>query len=291
MSRTLAPALPRPADPGARAASLLPLFQRLTALSPSSIAWKNADPALAGVGDVDWVAPSETWEAIVSEVRAWATHVGLGPVVVCRHVPDGMFVVALDAEREFFQLDVRSRATYRGATVFRAHDLVPMAEMDPRGFRTLRPGAEGLLKLVLKGVDRASRPRPQNLRKECVLELMGRDAAGVRQAAALFGPVRGALIAAAESYLAGRWNRPAVVAVELACRLKALRAPSVAVARARFRVLSMRRCPVIRASIAGHRHPPAEYAEWLRRVAASHQTFGLDETTPAAHPDPDHGRE
>ena len=123
----------------------------------------------------------------MSEVRAWATHVGLGPVVVCRHVPDGMFVVALDAEREFFQLDVRSRATYRGATVFRAHDLVPMTEMDPRGFRTLRPGAEGLLKLVLKGVDRAGRPRPQNLRKECVLELMGRDAAGVRQAAALFG--------------------------------------------------------------------------------------------------------
>ena len=291
MSRTLAPALPRPADPGARAASLLPLFRRLTALSPSSIAWKNADPALAGVGDVDWVAPSETWEAIVSEVRAWAMHVGLGPVVVCRHVPDGMFVVALDAEREFFQLDVRSRATYRGATVFRAHDLVPMAEMDPRGFRTLRPGAEGLLKLVLKGVDRAGRPRAQNLRKECVLELMGQDAAGVRQAAALFGPVRGALVAAAEGCLAGRWNRPAVVAVELACRLKALRAPSVAVARARFRVQSMRRCPVVRASITGHRHPPAEYAEWLRRVVASHQTFGLDETTPAAHPDPDHGHE
>ena len=146
MSRTLAPTLPRPGIPGARAASLLPLFRRLTTLSPASIAWKNADPALAGVGDVDWVAPSETWDAIVSEVRAWATQVGLGPVVVCRHIPDGMFVLALDAEREFFQLDVRSRATYRGATVFRAHDLVPMAEMDPRGFRTLRPGAEGLLK-------------------------------------------------------------------------------------------------------------------------------------------------
>jgi len=291
MSHTLAPAPPRPADPGARAASLLPLFRRLTALSPSSIAWKNADPALAGVGDVDWVAPSETWEAIVSEVRAWATHVGLGPVVVCRHVPDVMFVVALDEDREFFQLDVRSRATYRGATVFRAHDLVSMAEMDPRGFRTLRPGAEGLLKLVLKGVDRAGRPRPQNLRKECVLELMGRDPAGVQQAAALFGPVRGAVLAAAESCLTGRWNRTAAVAVELACRLKALSAPSVAVARARFRGLSMRRCPVVLASIAGHRHPPADYAEWLRRVAASHQTFGLDDTAPAAHPVPNYGRE
>ena len=33
------------------------------------------------------------------------------------------------------------------------------------------------------------------------------------QAAALFGPARGALVSAAESYLAGRWNRAAVVTV------------------------------------------------------------------------------
>jgi hypothetical protein len=260
---------------------LLPLFRRLTALSPASIAWKNADPALDGVGDVDWVARSETWESIVGEVRAWAARVGLGPVVVCRHFPDGMFIIALDEDREFFQLDVRSRATYRGGTVFRAHDLEPMAEMDPRGFRKLRPGAEGVLKLVLKGVDRVGRPRARNLAKECVLELMREDAAGVRQAAALFGPARDALVSAAESYLAGRWNRPAVMAVEMACRLRALGSPGVALTRARFRVGSMRRCPVLRASIEGHRHPPADYAEWLRRVAATHQTFPVDDTTPA----------
>jgi hypothetical protein len=109
----------------------------------------------------------------------------------------------------------------------------------------------------------------------------------VRQAAALFGPARGALASAAESYLAGRWNRAAVAAVEIACRLRALRSPRIALARARFRGLSMRRCPVLGASIGGHRYPPADYAEWLRRVAATHPTFSVGGITSDAHVDSD----
>jgi len=273
MHQTLPPAVPPTADRHDRVAPLLPLFRALTALSPDSLVWKNADPALAGDGDVDWVAPPGCWDAIVERVRAWAAEGGLGPVVVCRHVPDGMFVIALRGGGEFFQLDVRSRATYRGGTVFRVQDLLPMTEMDARGFRTLRPGAEGLLKLVLKGSDRAGGQRTRNLQSERVLELISQDATGVRQAAALFGMARGALVAAAERFRAGGWSRPAMLTVELSCRLRALSEPRVAFGRARLRSASMKRCPVLRASIEGRRHPPANHTAWLRQVAESHEIF------------------
>jgi hypothetical protein len=263
---------------------LLPLVRSLTALSPSCVVWKNADLALAGIGDIDLVASAGVWDSIVGQVRAWAVEAGLGPVVVCRHLPDGMFVIALNGEREFFQVDVRSRATFRGSTVFRVQDLAPMTEMDRRGFRRLRPGAEGLLKLVLKGLDRGGRPRSENLQSEGVLELIASDAPGVREAAALFRPVSNALMAGAECFRAGAWNRPAMLAVEIACRLKALSQPRVAFGRACFRAFHMKRCPLLRASIQGHRRPPLDYAGWLSRVAGTHPVFGLDASSPARGP-------
>ena len=182
---------------------MLPLFRTLTELSPSSLVWKNADTALAGIGDVDWMAPQITWASIIAQVRRWAAEAGLGPVIVCNHVPEGMFVIALDGYNEFFQLDVRSNASFRGATVFSAEDLVDMASMDPRGFRRLRPGAEGLLKLVLKGLAWGGRPRVAKLQSEGVLPLIVQDAVGVRDAAALFNPASNALISAAEGFTHG----------------------------------------------------------------------------------------
>ncbi len=265
---------PRSAAPRDCSALLLPLFRSLTVLSPVSAVWKNADSALAGIGDVDWMVPAGAWDAIIGQVGAWAAEAGLGPVIVCRHIPDGMFVIALDHDREFFQLDVRSRVTFRGATVFRAEDLESMTAMDPRGFRRLRPGAEGALKLVLKGLDWGGRPRPDKLRSEGVLELIDQDPVGVRQGAALFGLAGTALVAAAESYRGFGWDRRAMLTVEAACSLRALREPGVALARARFRAVHMKRCPVLQASVRGRRHPPADYAAWLARVEATHHVFG-----------------
>ena len=49
----------------------LPLLQRLTALSPSALVWKNASSALRGHGDLDLIAPSSDWNAIEVEFRRW----------------------------------------------------------------------------------------------------------------------------------------------------------------------------------------------------------------------------
>ncbi len=268
------------ADHRDRASVLLPLFRSLSALCPSSAVWKNADPALAGVGDVDWVAPAGVWDAIVDQVRTWAPTAGLGPVVVCRHLPDGMFVLALDGAREFFQLDLRCRATFRGSTVFRVEQLAAMTTMDPRGFRRLRPGAEGLLKFVLKGLDWGGRPRPRGLHSERVLDLLREDPTGVRQAAALFEPAADALILATEAFQNNRWHRSAMLAVELLCSAKALREPAVAMGRARFRAYDMSRCPVLQASIGGKRHPPPDYDAWLTRVGQAHEVYAAEPTSP-----------
>lgn len=274
---------PPPAVEGShgRSGLLLPLFRALTELSTSSMVWKNADLALAGVGDVDWMAPQVVWPSIVAEVRRWADGAGLGPVIVCNHLPDGMFVIALNGHDEFFQLDLRSRVSFRGATVFGAEDLVQMARMDPQGFRRLRPGAEGLLKLVLKGLTWGGRPRLGKLQSEGVLPLLEQDAAGVRDAAALFKPASTALISAAGSFSRGNWDQSAMLMVEVACSVKAMTQPGDALRRARFRAYGMKRCPVIQASVNGFRRPPAkDYTSWLGRVSECHQVFTTDTNPP-----------
>lgn len=239
--------------------------------------WKNADTALAGVGDVDCIAPAAIWTSIVTQVREWATDVELGPVIVCNHWPDGMFVVALDGGNEFFQLDVRSKVSFRASTVFEAEEVAEITVMDTRGFRRLRPGAEGLLKMVLKGLGWGGRPREGKLRSEGVLQLISQDEVGVRKGAALFGPAGPALVSAAESYRQGGWNRAAMFGVELGCGLRALRRPALALRRVRFRSFEARRCPVLDASINGSRRPPGQNVDaWLARVSELHQVFASD---------------
>ena len=55
-------ALPAPASD--RTALWLPLLRRFTELSPRWVVWKNADAALAGVGDIDAAAPESDWPAL-----------------------------------------------------------------------------------------------------------------------------------------------------------------------------------------------------------------------------------
>ena len=274
------PSIPQAAtavDPEDCSSLLLPLFRSLTELAPSCVVWKNTDMALSGVGDVDCMAPQVIWSSIIAQVRLWASEAELGPVIVCNHVPDGMFVIALNGTDEFFQLDVRSRVSFRGSAVFRAEDLAHLAQMDRRGFRRLRPGAEGLLKLVLKGIAWGGRPRLEKLRSEGVVGLIDQDIVGVRQAAELFKPVSNALVSAAESFRDGRWDSRTMLALEVVCCLKALTHPQVALGRARSRARGAARCPVVEASIKGSRRLPADdYTSWLSRVSEFHPVFDSD---------------
>ena len=254
----------------------LPLLRELSDAAPEWAVWKNADDALNGAGDVDCMAPRRHWDDVEHRFLRWARAHGLGPVVVCRHAPGALFLVALDpSDGPWLQLDVRSVATLRGAPVCDAEDVAGLAIADERGFRRLAPGAEGALKLVISGIAPGGRPNLRGLRKERVGELLRADPSGVRRAARLFGPAEGALLAGAEAAAAGSWNRRAMALVEGSVMLRVLRRPTSPMAQLGMR-RAKRRCPVLVTGIRHGRTIPGARAEWLRTVAETHIVHGRD---------------
>ena len=246
-----------------RQPDLTMLLRALTAAAPGWGVWKNADAALAGFGDVDSAAPRSEWPAIEATFAEWARAQGLGPVVACPHVPDGLFLLALDqAARAFVELDVAGSQPLRGHALFRAGSLAPLMQLDPRGFRRLRPGAEGLVLLLLSGLRHFGRPNPERLAARRIPELLALDPEGVREAARLLGVAGPAALALADAVRAGRWHRGAALAVEL--RGAVLSPPSLP-ARARYRLV-WTRCPV-NVAIRGGRRLPADVDGWLATVA------------------------
>lgn len=144
----------------------MPFLKRLTVLCPDWGIWKNADAALSGSGDMDSAAPTRDWDVILREFRRWASENELGPVTACRHVHGVLFILTLDKKRStFVELDVNARQYFRGWTMFRAEDLAPLMELDERGFRRLRPGAEGVMLLLGNGARWGGRPSSAERRK------------------------------------------------------------------------------------------------------------------------------
>src|SRR5207247_2510589 len=140
---------------------------------------KNAEAALRGDGDVDLLAPRRDWDAVAAEFGRWADRYGLGPRMECRHVPGALFLTAADpVDGGAFELDVKARVTHRGAVLVRPRDLGPLSVLDERGIRRLRPGAEGLLKLVVNGTHRTGAPRHDRIRREAIVECIGHDPQG-----------------------------------------------------------------------------------------------------------------
>lgn len=240
----------------------LPLLLRLTEVAPDVGVWKNAEDALQETGDVDLSAPTQRWPQIVEEYRRWAAGVVVDPVLVCRHVPFTMLLVGVDrGRRELLQLDVRSRVTFRGSTLFRATQLPPLMEIDDRGFRRLRPGAEGLLKLVHKGLAAGGRPKWARLRKERVAELMRSDPEGVERAVELLGARH--LLRGAAAMIEGGWDQRVMAAAELLFAARAALEPSTVLRRLRFRLIEMDRCPVVRATMRHGRRIPEPVDRWI----------------------------
>lgn len=267
----------QPAAPPASASPWLPLLRSLTAISPTAGVWKNAEPALAGEGDIDFSAPPADWDGIVDRFVAWASDRGFTPAVVCRHAPDTMFLLAVQPDAVgFLQLDVRSRVTFRGSTVFRAEDLGPMMRMDPRGFRRLRPGAEGLLKLVLRGLSAGGRPKPSGLRRERVAALISEDPEGARRAAALFGLGERPLLVGMEAVVASKWNRQAMLGVEVRSLLRGAVEPATAWRRVRSRLSDRDPCPVLHVLRRRGRAVPVDLPAWLALVSTTDMVVGDD---------------
>ena len=249
----------------------LPLLGRLTERFPRWTIWKNVDAALHGDGDVDSAAPAADHDAIVAETRAWAERNGLGDVVACRHVAGVLFIAALDPDRPtFFELDVNARKYFRGSIMFRAEDLPPLAEVDTRGFRRLRPGAEGLILFLQNSVAWGGRPNHDGRAVHArVAPLLSADPEGVARAAEVFKLPAGAVRRSTDAFLDGGWDRPSVLALEGAAVARAVASPRVLASRLEAKRVK-RSCPILRSIFIDDRRLPENRARWLADVRATH---------------------
>lgn len=260
-----------------RGALWLPLLRQLAVLSPSSLVWKNASSALQGHGDLDVVAPPADWDRIEIEFRRWARAEELHPVAVCRHVPGSMFLLAADPERSaLFELDVKARGTFRGATIFRSGDLQSLSEMDPRGFRRLRPGAEGLLKFVLNCTADDGSLDQARLQRERIGELLREDAGGARQAARLFGAARAQVLDLVDRSLRGEWHRGSMLVLQARLRLRLVLDPTTVAQRLSLRLRPKQACCGVKSLIKSGRLVPGDRTgleQVVRAHAASNGTI------------------
>ena len=260
--------------PGARTELWLPLLRTLTEKCPGWLLWKNAESAFTGVGDIDAAAPVGEWPVVERCFREWAEEQGVGPVIVCHHIPGGLNLVAVPADSAtLLEMGVKNDKIWRGSPLFEYDDLRPLAGMDPRGFRRLRPGAEGFFKLMLNGSRWDGSPHDEGLRAKNVADLLRRDPEGARMAAKTFGPAAPAAVAAAESAASGDWNRGAMLAVTAWALLRSLWQPAVLAKRLQFRLTAKQRCPVVAALLGDERRIPADRDAWLRRVAQTHVVY------------------
>jgi hypothetical protein len=255
----------------------LRLLRGLTTASPDWLVWKNVESALTGEGDVDSVAPEVAWPSMVRTFAEWAAGEGLGPVVVCPHAPGLLHLVAL-APREdlFFELELSRRKVFLGSTLFRPADLLPLSRMDPQGYRRLRPGSEGVLKLVLNGMARGARVRWDGIARKRIRQLLADDPEGARLASRFFGLAGPALRRGVGAVVDGHWDRPAMLFVELWCLLRSVREPRSIAWRLRFRRNRVR-CPVLRTILFDRRRVPLQRrAAWLAEVASDHDHRVID---------------
>lgn len=268
-------------EPTDRTGLWLPLLQRLTGASPGWLVWKNVELAFTGTGDIDAAADDGDWPLIQERFRSWAVEAGVGPVIVCQHIAGGLNLVAV-ARRlpTFLEMGVKARRIWRGSTLFVHADLLPMTTLDPRGFRRLRPGAEGLFKLLLNGTRRDGGPNEEGLRDKQVRELLRVDPDGVRQAARLLGRAEQAMLVGARRAAEGGWDRRAMLAVQGWMLLSSLRRPDVLATRLWFRLRGRQACPVVEAILRGGRRIPGDPDAWLARVATNHTILDGDEPLP-----------
>lgn len=258
-----------------RKALWFPLLQCLTQRVQPWGVWKNFGSAFRPGGDVDSIAPTHAWPAVTREWVVWARESKLGPVILCPHVPYLLHLIALHPEEpHFFEMDIGERKLFLGSTLFRSTHILPLMFLDEFGIRRLRPGAEGLFKLLLNGTRRGGRANWEAMRKKQVLELLQEDWEGVIRAATLFGSAKTSILQAANSVLAGDWRRMNMLHVESRSLARSLLEPWNVWNRLWFRSVK-KNCPVIHRVFFYGRTVPDDREAWLATVRNTHEVIGL----------------
>lgn len=250
----------------------LPLLRSLTEGFPAWGVWKNVESALAGTGDVDSFSPPEHWPGIQRHFTDWAATQGLGPVLTCRHIPQGPHFITVEPGSPYIvQLDVKDRGTFRGSTLIDAWTLPGLSELDDRGFRRVRPGVEGILKLCMNGTRRGGRPNRAALDAKNVRALLAVDPEGVQLGADLLGWARGPARRGARAVLEGGWDRRAMASVEAWSAVRGLAEPRTALSRWWFLRSVAPRCPVIQLIRTENRRITGDPIRWIRSMAPGHE--------------------
>lgn len=262
-----------------RVALWLPLLRRLTEQVPDWVVYKNSESALFGTGDVDSVAPDSSWPVIEREFLRWAEENDLGPVIVCNHIPWVLFLIAAPPQLStFLEMDVSAGRTWRGSRLFGVDDLEELITLDSRGFRRLRPGAEGLFKLAFNGVRWSGIPDRDGIRTKNVVDLLRQDPEGVRLAARASGLPTGLALRVVDRLLHGGWDYSAVSAIQGCVLLAGLRHPATMLQRVRL-TMSLRMetppCCILETMLHGGRRIPPGRDDWLRTVQRTHQVYDL----------------
>ncbi|MDQ3661237.1 MAG: hypothetical protein M3454_09310 [Actinomycetota bacterium] len=246
------------------------LLVLLTEAAPHWAVAGNVDEGLSGDGDIDLVAPAVDWPAVEQHFRDWAKAHGLSPVVACTHRPGVLELVALGAgDKPVHQVEVLGFRHFRGARLYRAEDLSSAMEMDARGWRRLRPGAAGVVKLLPNGVTWSGGLKWSGPKAQRVLALLKTDPEGVRAGADAFGLVRGLVVTAALRAGQGRWSRWRMSLIGLWALANGLCHPHSFLDRAGFR-LRRDRCELL-ATVKNQELVRRDPQAWLARVAAEHE--------------------
>jgi hypothetical protein len=253
---------PRPRPPW------VPLLKRLTEISLGWGVWKNADQAISVSGDIDSISPPVDRPALLREFLRWAAENDMAPTFLCGHLPGSVLGVAVRG-RELVELQLCEQAVFRGARLFTAEDVRGLMMMDPRGFRRLRPGSEGLLLLFFNAMMHGGRLSLQGHKSERLLGLMRDDPEGLDAATSVFRSAQEPARRLAAAVLDGSWDRRSAVHLEMWAMTRALSDPPFLAARVAFRVFGDQYCPLLPVLRRG-RIVNDDLDAWIPRVRRTH---------------------
>jgi hypothetical protein len=271
----MATTVPLHDDPGrTREGVWLPLVRALTEAFPRWMVLKNVASAFGGGGDLDTLAPREDWHGIERVFRAWAEGLGFAPVVVCRHRRSGPNFFTFDPAWPYVvQLDVMDARPFRSQPIIDAHAALDLGTDDPRGFRVVREGAQGLMNLCSNGSRRGGGVDWDGIRAKRVIEMLEADPVGVRMAAKRMRPPTWALERIAAAACRGSWDRAAMLAIEWSQLARGVTNPVMTIRQGWYRDRAST-CPIKRLN---GRRVPDDRATWLRVdvLPAHHPGHGI----------------